>query len=94
MTTKAEKEHMGRVADLGCIACRNMGIDDSPATIHHITHGSNRNHFSVLPLCVRHHFAWFDTGIHKNLTAWQLQHGSETELLKQVESLLPASSAG
>mgnify|MGYP003328680870 CR=1 FL=1 len=35
--TVAEKKHMKRVAELGCIACRKLGYEDTPAELHHIT---------------------------------------------------------
>ena len=39
---KDEKKHLSKVAELGCIACRQMGIYDTPAEIHHI-----KNNFSL-----------------------------------------------
>ena len=33
MATKAEREHMGSVAALGCIVCRNLGFGASPAEV-------------------------------------------------------------
>ena len=34
--TLKEQKHMEKVASIGCIACRKLGIYDSPAEIHHI----------------------------------------------------------
>lgn len=50
----AEKRHMARVAELGCLVCK------MPATIHHVTasiHGGRltRSNKRVVPLCPRHH---------------------------------------
>ena len=34
--TKDEKSHLQRVADLGCIVCRNVYFRKTAAEIHHI----------------------------------------------------------
>ena len=49
---KAEREHQGMVASLGCLRC------GGPATIHHVKYGMNmrsKNHMNVIPLCKYHH---------------------------------------
>lgn len=38
---KAEKLHLSRVAELRCIVCRNEGLGDSPAEIHHCSSGNH-----------------------------------------------------
>ena len=90
--TKAESDHMNQVAALGCIACMNMGHQDTPAEIHHTRFnaggGQRSGHFSVLPLCFHHHSAQGVDGIHGGIDTWQQVHGTEQELLKQVEGLL------
>lgn len=51
---KAEREHMNRVAELGCIVCANMGVPGSPAEVHHInnaTMGKRASNYEVIPLC-------------------------------------------
>lgn len=50
----AEKRHMGRVAEMGCLVC------GAPATVHHVTasiHGGriSRSHERIVPLCPVHH---------------------------------------
>ena len=37
--TKDEKRHLQRVADLGCIVCRNVYFRKTAAEIHHIRAG-------------------------------------------------------
>ena len=32
--TKQEKDHMNKVAGLGCLICNKMGFPDSPAELH------------------------------------------------------------
>ncbi len=54
------KRHMGRVAALGCIACRRLGLGESIAAVHHIREGRiARNDWLTIPLCPEHH-----TGTH------------------------------
>ena len=50
--TKAEKVHMRKVADLGCIACRKLGYEDTPAELHHVkkgTMGKKASTYEVIP---------------------------------------------
>ena len=57
--TKDEKRHLQRVADLGCIVCRNVYFRKTAAEIHHIRAGQGMaqraSHFETIPLCPRHH---------------------------------------
>jgi hypothetical protein len=49
----AERRHMDRVAEMGCLIC------GSPSTLHHVTSDGyqriSRSHRRVVPLCPRHH---------------------------------------
>ena len=49
--TLKEQKHMERVASIGCIACRKLGIYDSPAEIHHIRNktgmGKRSSHYLI-----------------------------------------------
>ena len=89
--TKAEKHHLSKVAALGCIACRKLGYDDTPAEIHHIRSGmglSQRNdHFHVLPLCPHHHRHGKDA-VHQSKALFEKKFGTEEALLKLVNNLL------
>lgn len=92
MASKAEKLWLSRVADLGCIACYNMGYPGGPAQIHHIRYGcgagQRASHYRVLPLCFNHHSAQGVDGFHKHPKTWQLKHGTEEELLAQVKEMI------
>lgn len=85
--TKDEKHHLAKVAALGCIACRKLGYEDTPAEIHHIRDGvgmaQRSSHFKTIPLCSIHHRTGNDS-IHagKNLFEWKF--GTEAELLEEV----------
>jgi hypothetical protein len=89
---KAEKEHLSRVAALGCIVCRRLKFGTSPAEIHHIRSGTGggrrASHFDVLPLCDRHHRNGPDALHVMGSKAWQRVFGSEIELLEQVKEML------
>jgi hypothetical protein len=90
--TKAERDHLARVAALGCIACLNLGYTGTPAEIHHITKGAGMgqkaSHFETIPLCFHHHSAQGQDGFHKYPETWQLKHGRELDLLEQVRGML------
>jgi hypothetical protein len=87
--TKAERQHLSRVAELGCIICRR------PAEIHHIRAGvgmgKRSSHFNVIGLCPEHH-----RGIdHPNTPSIHLDkanfirlYGTEAELLARVQALI------
>ena len=49
------KRHMGRVAELGCILCAELGLGPSPAEVHHIGDSAERSDFLVIGLCPEHH---------------------------------------
>jgi len=54
-----ERQHFGRVAELGCVLCRHLGMGETPATVHHIREGAGMGqrspHYLVVPLCKGHH---------------------------------------
>lgn len=63
MTIKAEKEHMRKLAELGCILCiEYFGKYGTPAEIHHIRRSGIRSRSPVIPLCSEHHRG--NTGVH------------------------------
>ncbi|WP_372833088.1 Ref family recombination enhancement nuclease [Pontibacterium sp.] len=89
--TKDEKQWLPDVADLGCVVCRNAGFGQSPAEIHHVRTGQGTaqraSNKQVLPLCPPHHrTGGYGVAFHSGQKAWEEQYGTETELLKQVES--------
>lgn len=52
--TKA-RDHMERVASLGCAICSLQGMGYVPAEAHHIGDTSDRDDFLTIPLCPTHH---------------------------------------
>ena len=91
--TKAEKAHMAAVVGIGCIACRNLQGGYAPAEIHHVRHdgkGGNgkRDHLKTIGLCpVHHRNCGKGISIHAGLTSWEHNHGTEQQLLQQVNKL-------
>jgi len=92
LTTVAEKKHMSRVAELGCIVCKRMGYENTPAELHHKragTGGGRRaSHYDVIPLCPEHHRG--NTGLHGLGSKGFVKHYGydEADLLAEVSSLL------
>ena len=83
-----EQRHKARVAALGCIICRQLGIDDSPAHVHHIREGQGMGQRAgdmlTIPLCPEHHQG--ATGIHGLGTrAFERMYGTtELDLLNDT----------
>lgn len=85
--TKAERHHMNKVAALGCIACRVIGYEDTPAELHHIRAGAGAgqrgSHYRVIPLCSIHHRTGYNA-FHKSKKDFEACFGTEEELLTMV----------
>lgn len=84
---KAEREHLDRVAGLGCIVCGR------PAGIHHITTGvgmgQRASHFETIPLCPDHHqHGGHGVAIHAGKKTWEARFGTELELLEKVRGMI------
>ena len=95
---KSDRTHLSRVADIGCIACINIGYQDTPAEIHHIRAGQGMGqrskHKKAIPLCPTHHrTGGHGVAFHAGKETWQRQHGTESELLEQVSQLLKRAEA-
>lgn len=89
--TKDEKKHLSAVAELGCIVCRRLGFEGTPAELHHIRAGQGwgrSSHYDTIPLCPEHHRG--NTGVHGLGTKGFPKHYgfTEQELLAEVRRLL------
>jgi hypothetical protein len=55
----AESDYMARVAAIGCVLCRHLGLGPSPAEIHHVKEGQGLSqrapNWLTIPLCPEHH---------------------------------------
>lgn len=86
---KSDREHLQRVAELGCIVCKNEFGVYSFSEIHHIRAGQGAaqraSHKQTLPLCPPHHrTGGYGVAIHAGQKAWERSFGTECELLDQV----------
>jgi len=87
--TKAEREHMSKVAALGCMIC------GKPAQCHHITGagvGLRASNYEVIPLCHDHHSAQtklkFGHAVHKGTKSFEANYGTQQDMLKKVMDIL------
>lgn len=92
-TTAVERAHMGRVAALGCVACRNMGYRGTPAEIHHVRAfagaGQRTTSFHTVPLCAVHHrLGGSGVAFHAGKLSFERNHGTEADLLHQTLRML------
>ena len=91
---KSEREHLSRVAALGCMVCRRLygPHDPGPVEIHHKRAGTGAgrrsSHFDAFGLCVEHHRG--NTGVHGLGTKGFVKHYGfdEADLLQDVRDLL------
>lgn len=92
--TKAERQHLDRVASLGCIACYMDGNPGTPAEIHHLTGGGmgkKTASATAVGLCPPHHRGTMHPAvpsIHLDKRAFLDKYGSEWRLLEQVQKLI------
>ena len=87
-STKDERDHMWRVADLCCVVCRNEGLGNTPAMVHHIgngTMGKRASNYETIPLCSEHHqHGGHGVAVHAGRKAFEARYGTEQELLEQT----------
>lgn len=96
MATKAEREWMDAITEIGCIACLCMGYSGVPGAVHHLKSGGRRiDHLHTICLC--------DPGHHQNPPAgsgkvprhpfkarFEDEYGTEEELLRKTRALVEA----
>ena len=95
---KLEKEHLSKVASLGCLICQQ------PAICHHIRNrgdakgnigfSKKATHYEVIPLCPDHHVGSFS--IHNTKRQFEAMYGTEHEMLqrtlKEIENIEEANN--
>ncbi|MDA3806761.1 MAG: Ref family recombination enhancement nuclease [Thiomicrorhabdus sp.] len=93
---KHDREYLSKVADLGCIVCRNNGFPDTPTEIHHLRSGAGAGQRSkqAIPLCPIHHRTggYGEVGFHQLPRTFEDRYGTEDELLGQVDLLIGIST--
>jgi hypothetical protein len=91
--TKSEKEHMAKVANLGCLICRKEGRLFVDAELHHIRDitmvgmGQRAKHTQVIPLCPKHHRIGKES-FHHNSKGFSKKWGTQKELLQETLDLV------
>lgn len=94
----AGRRHMGRVAALPCVLCRHIGIDGTPAEVHHLEEetgaAQRQSDFLTVPLCPRHHRVEYPESVHalKRRGLYERYKISELDLLAATLEMLEARS--
>ena len=91
--SKAEKDHLSRIADMGCVICGGF------AEIHHIRHGQGMGQrssdFDAIGLCHAHHrTGGYGVALHMGQEAFERNFGTEVELLATVRNELGITTTG
>jgi hypothetical protein len=89
--TQAEAAWMSKVARLGCIVCRRLGISQPEVSIHHIDGRTKPGaHFLTIPLCARHHQLGGDgfIPVHPWKRRFEDAYGTQSELLEECSRLV------
>ena len=85
-TKKHRKEHMSKVAKLGCIVCKQMGYPDTPCELHHIKDrrgmSKKSSDYEVLGLWYLPHRG--DQVYHLSPKKFTERFGTQKELLQKV----------
>lgn len=86
MTIRHRSNHMGRVAALGCVLCKRLGLGDSPAQVHHIRDGQGMaqraSDYLTIPLCHSCHQG--PRGVHGDRGLLKQAKVTELDLLADV----------
>lgn len=89
---KAESNHIGKVVEMGCIVCVNLGYGETPAVPHHIGNqsmGMKATNYEVIPLCPHHHNqGGIGEAVHSGRESFESNFGTEQELLEQTMNWL------
>ena len=85
-------DHYSKVASVGCIVCRKMGMGFTPAELHHPWGKKGENEFRVIPLCYPHHRSGVKTDLfvsrHPYKREWVKRYGTELELYCEANRLI------
>ena len=87
----ADRELWGKLAALGCIACKIDGRFNPVVSIHHIDGRTKAGaHQKVLPLCAGHHQDQGDgkIAVHPWKARFEAQYGRQLDLLEQCKKEL------
>lgn len=93
--TNKDRQRLGRLAEIGCIACYKQGTPGTPAEIHHPRAGTGlalrASNDRAIPLCPAHHRGTAGLSvpsIHGSKNAFIEAFGTEAELLELCNTLI------
>lgn len=92
---QSDQQHLNRLSEIGCIACRLQGNPGTPAEIHHPRAGTGAGrkapHNQAIPLCPAHHRGTdhpITPSIHLDKDRFIAMFGTEAELLEATQAVL------
>jgi hypothetical protein len=90
---------MDAAAQIGCIACKGMGVYTPEISLHHIDGRTKEGaHFKTIPLCYPHHQGGDAHGPFVSVHPWKRRFeerfGTQEELLAQCQRLVEEMSNG
>jgi len=96
--TKAEKQWMNAITQLGCICCHLTGKGQTPAEPHHMLSGGRRlGHLFTIPLCPTHHRSGRNdkevVSRDQNQRRFEARYGTEKSLLEKTRQMVNAMKA-
>ncbi|MNO66345.1 hypothetical protein D3C76_571310 [compost metagenome] len=93
--TKTERQHLNKVAALGCIACYKQETPGTLGEIHHPRAGTGMgqkaSHYDAICLCPPHHRGTMGLSvpsIHGSKNAFIEAFGTEADLLELTKTLI------
>lgn len=82
-----DKDYLGRVAELPCVACGAW-----PVHVHHRTgagFGLKASDYDTMPLCPKHHqFGNYGVAIHAGEQEWERLHGTQEQHINETKRKL------
>jgi len=94
---KKDREHLGKVAKLGCYCCRADKRGWVEPMVHHIREGmgmgQKASDYQTIPLCEGHHQGLVDhdgtkIAFHRSPKAWRDRYGSEKMIAQAIYDLI------
>lgn len=90
--TAQQRRFWDRLASIGCIACRKMGIHTPHVSIHHVIGRTKPHaHWAVLPLCGPHHQDMGVQGVfpvHPYKARFEEAYGNQGDLMRECIQIL------
>lgn len=91
--TAEEKRWMDKAGQVGCIACRQLGVYQPEVSLHHIDGRTKSGaHLRTIPLCGAHHQGGDGSGVFVSVHPWKRRFeetfGTQEELLAQVQEIV------